>query len=82
MIDTSHQHKAHQPIALEQLPDIDYEVRAQDTICVNESHLQHKWYHNIKYAIIKCCCRYLGIWLLQRKTAALMNLSGVVAGRG
>lgn len=29
----------------------DFEVRSLDTICVNESVLQHKWYHNIKYLI-------------------------------
>lgn len=34
------------------IPDTDYEVRSQDTMCVNESHLQHKWYHNIKYAVV------------------------------
>lgn len=32
--------------------DTDYEVRSLDTICVNESHLQHKWYHNGKYAMV------------------------------
>ena len=30
----------------------DFEMRSLDTICVNESHLQHKWYHNIKYLIV------------------------------
>lgn len=30
----------------------DLELRSQDTICVNESRLQHKWYHNIKYLIV------------------------------
>jgi uncharacterized membrane protein YedE/YeeE len=30
----------------------DFEVRSLDTICINESHLQHKWYHNIKYLIV------------------------------
>ena len=35
-----------------QVPDTDFEVRSQDTICVNESALQHRWYHNIKYAIV------------------------------
>jgi uncharacterized membrane protein YedE/YeeE len=30
----------------------DFEVRSLDTICMNESHLQHKWYHNIKYLIV------------------------------
>jgi uncharacterized protein len=32
--------------------DTDYETRALDTMCVNESHLQHKWYHNLKYAAV------------------------------
>jgi uncharacterized membrane protein YedE/YeeE len=27
----------------------DFEVRSLDAICVNESHLQHQWYHNLKY---------------------------------
>ena len=35
-----------------QLPETDYESRALDTMCVNESHLQHKWYHNLKYAVV------------------------------
>ena len=30
----------------------DFEVRSLDTMCVNESHLTHKWYHNIKYLIV------------------------------
>lgn len=30
----------------------DFEIRAQDTICINESHLQHKWYHNLKYLVV------------------------------
>ena len=30
----------------------DFEVRSLDTICVNESKLQHKWYHNIKYFFV------------------------------
>lgn len=29
----------------------DFEVRSLDAICVNESRLQHKWYHNIKYLL-------------------------------
>jgi uncharacterized protein len=32
--------------------DNDYEVRTLDAICVNESSLEHKWYHNIKYLIV------------------------------
>jgi uncharacterized protein len=30
----------------------DFEVRSLDTMCVNESHLSHKWYHNLKYLIV------------------------------
>ena len=30
----------------------DFEVRSLDAICVNESGLQHKWYHNFKYLAI------------------------------
>ncbi|MCX6209602.1 MAG: YeeE/YedE thiosulfate transporter family protein [Bacteroidetes bacterium] len=30
----------------------DFEVRSLDAVCVNESQLQHKWYHNIKYLIV------------------------------
>ncbi|WP_119079629.1 YeeE/YedE family protein [Chitinophaga alhagiae] len=27
------------------------DVRRQDAVCINESRLEHKWYHNIKYLI-------------------------------
>ncbi|WHF51828.1 YeeE/YedE thiosulfate transporter family protein [Chryseobacterium gotjawalense] len=30
----------------------DLELRSLDTMCVNESHLQHRWYHNLKYLIL------------------------------
>ena len=30
----------------------DFEVRSLDAMCVNESQLKHKWYHNIKYMIV------------------------------
>jgi uncharacterized protein len=29
----------------------DFEVRSLDMMCVNESRLTHKWYHNIKYLL-------------------------------
>ncbi|OYX85633.1 MAG: transporter [Flavobacteriales bacterium 32-34-25] len=32
--------------------NIDFETRSLDTVCINESHLKHKWYHNIKYLIV------------------------------
>ena len=30
----------------------DFEVRSLDAICVNDSHLTHKWYHNLKYLAV------------------------------
>ena len=34
------------------IDNTDFEVRTQDTMCVNESHLQHTWYHNLKYLFL------------------------------
>jgi len=28
------------------------DIRHQDSICTNESHLQHQWYHHLKYLIV------------------------------
>lgn len=28
------------------------DVRELDAMCINESHLAHKWYHNLKYLIV------------------------------
>jgi hypothetical protein len=36
----------------------DFETRSLDTICINESHLEHKWYHNIKYLIVGFIVRH------------------------
>ena len=30
----------------------DFEVRSLDAMCINESELNHKWYHNIKYLVV------------------------------
>ncbi|QFG53355.1 DUF6691 family protein [Chryseobacterium sp.] len=30
----------------------DLEVRSLDTMCVNESALEHRWYHNLKYLLV------------------------------
>ncbi len=30
----------------------DFELRSLDTMCVNESHLQHPWWYNLKYAAV------------------------------
>ena len=32
--------------------DTDFEVRSLDTMCVNESELQHPWWYNLKYAAV------------------------------
>lgn len=31
--------------------DAEKALRTQDAICVNESQLEHKWYHNLKYLV-------------------------------
>ena len=36
----------------ERMADHDYELRSVDTMCVNESRLTHKWYHNVKYLVV------------------------------
>jgi uncharacterized membrane protein YedE/YeeE len=30
----------------------DFEARSLDAICVNQSHLEHKWFYNIKYLLV------------------------------
>ncbi|MFI5450553.1 DUF6691 family protein [Pedobacter sp. UC225_61] len=30
----------------------DLQLRELDSICVNESSLEHKWYHNLKYLVV------------------------------
>lgn len=37
---------------MQQNTNTDFEVRSLDAMCVNESHLKHKWYHNIKYLVV------------------------------
>lgn len=32
--------------------DIDTDIRLLDSVCVNESHLTHPWWHNLKYSLI------------------------------
>ena len=36
----------------EEEQNTDFEIRSLDTICINESQLEHKWYHNIKYMAV------------------------------
>jgi uncharacterized protein len=37
---------------MQSITDTDFETRSQDTICVNESQLMHKWYHHLKYLVV------------------------------
>lgn len=30
----------------------DYDLRALDAMCVNESQISHRWYHNLKYLVV------------------------------
>ncbi|MFY8127746.1 MAG: DUF6691 family protein [Chitinophagaceae bacterium] len=30
----------------------DFEVRSLDSICVNDSKIENKWYHNLKYLVV------------------------------
>jgi uncharacterized protein len=40
-----------QPEVLKEM-NTDFEVRSLDTICINESQIQHPWYHLIKYLFV------------------------------
>lgn len=33
-------------------PQSEFDQRALDAMCVNESQLTHKWYHNLKYILV------------------------------
>lgn len=37
---------------MQQNTDTDLQQRELDAMCVNESRLQHQWYHNLKYLIV------------------------------
>lgn len=37
---------------MQQDNNTDFEIRSLDAMCVNDSHLAHKWYHNVKYLIV------------------------------
>jgi uncharacterized membrane protein YedE/YeeE len=36
----------------DQAPASEKDIRTQDAMCVNESLLEHKWYHNLKYLLV------------------------------
>lgn len=35
-----------------QFSDKDAQIRHLDAVCVNESQLEHKWWHNLKYVLV------------------------------
>jgi hypothetical protein len=42
----------HSNINITGTTDADLLIREQDAMCVNESVLEHKWYHNLKYLAV------------------------------
>jgi uncharacterized membrane protein YedE/YeeE len=40
------------PTAGPEVLDTDFETRAEDTICINESQLRHPWWHQLKYLAV------------------------------
>ena len=40
------------PVKKEKQEEKIVDVRLQDAMCVNESRLEHKWYHNLKYLVV------------------------------
>ncbi|TXH22709.1 MAG: transporter [Chitinophagaceae bacterium] len=40
------------PFTITEAEQSDHDLRALDAVCINESHLEHKCYHNIKYLIV------------------------------
>ena len=37
---------------MQQDQNTEFDQRALDAMCVNESMLEHKWYHNLKYLVV------------------------------
>ena len=42
--------------------DKDLQIREQDAMCINESRLEHKWFHNLKYLVMGA---FFGILLVK-----------------
>lgn len=40
------------PVTKEERVEKELDIRFQDAMCVNESKLEHKWYHNLKYLVV------------------------------
>jgi hypothetical protein len=36
----------------DQIAQSEHDVRATDSMCINESQKQHKWYYNLKYLVV------------------------------
>lgn len=39
-------------IEQEVVENTDYEVRSLDTMCLNESEIEHPWWHNLKFSLV------------------------------
>ena len=51
--------------------NVDFEVRSLDAMCINESKISHKWYHNIKYLIVGIC---FGIILIKAEVISWFRI--------
>ena len=49
----------------------DFEVRSLDTIGINESRLEHKWYHNLKYLLAGS---FFGILLVKSEVVSWFRI--------
>jgi uncharacterized protein len=49
----------------------DFEVRSLDTIGMNESQLEHKWYHNLKYLVVGI---FLGILFIKAEVVSWFRI--------
>ena len=49
----------------------DFEVRSLDTIGINESQLEHKWYHNLKYLVVGI---FLGILFIKAEVVSWFRI--------
>jgi uncharacterized protein len=49
----------------------DFEVRSLDTICINESRLEHKWFYNLKYFAVGIA---FGIFLLKAEVISWFRI--------
>ncbi len=49
----------------------DFEVRSLDAMCINDSKIEHKWYHDIKYLIMGIM---FGIFLIKAEVISWFRI--------